>query len=534
MLYMCIFFIVWGIEFAAGYYVSHIIGYVHTDAMSRVANAFYVLYSKDPHLGAIGFIWTPLPSFVELIFLLFYPLFPALASSGLAGIFMSSLFASCTAVLMIQAGDRFRLPRWSSTAISLLFILNPFMFLFGMNGLSDAPFIFFTMYAIVHVTYWLKNPYISHLVKVGFSLALAFWTRYEAVPFGMVLGLVLILVMIDQSKKRLSMEHTLKINKKVYYHIESTLIVTWLPVIFSGLLWIFLNWIIMGNPLYFLNSEYSNVEQSSMLATDPKFMELIGHPWNSLVYVIDKMSYFSIPLFTVIVLKLINRRWQVSEIIELIGLTCLVCSIAALQYLLLLQGNSYGWFRYFMYTFPIAVAWLPYEISKARPKMKPINIGIVFVSLILSQIVLGTALMDPEVAPDENKILHAHQYANLQDVDREVASYLDEQLKDAWILMDSYTAFYVILNSNNPKRYVITSDYNYQDALRDPDAHGIDFILTPKPNPSSALSAENRLYPRFYEQGTEWTELYKEFGEQHGGLWKLYRVKKKESVNDET
>src|SRR5690606_38477074 len=105
------------------------IGYVHTDAMSRVANAFYVLYSKDPHLGAIGFIWTPLPSIAALFFLLFYPLFPPLASSGLAGICMSSLFAGLTAVLLLQAGDRFELPRWLSTLLAILFAFNPFMFL---------------------------------------------------------------------------------------------------------------------------------------------------------------------------------------------------------------------------------------------------------------------------------------------------------------------------------------------------------------------------------------------------------------------
>ena len=71
-----LFIIVFVMEFSAGYYVSHVIGYVHTDAMSRVANAFYVLYSQDPHLGAIGFVWTPLPSLVELLFLLSYPIYP--------------------------------------------------------------------------------------------------------------------------------------------------------------------------------------------------------------------------------------------------------------------------------------------------------------------------------------------------------------------------------------------------------------------------------------------------------------------------
>jgi hypothetical protein len=29
----------------------------NSDALSRTANAYYVLYSRDPHLAAIGFIW---------------------------------------------------------------------------------------------------------------------------------------------------------------------------------------------------------------------------------------------------------------------------------------------------------------------------------------------------------------------------------------------------------------------------------------------------------------------------------------------
>src|SRR5690606_20526499 len=127
-----------------------------------------VLYSQDPHLGAIGFIWTPFPSLVEMIFLLVYPIYPPIASSGLAAILMSSMFTGLTAVLLIRAGDYHGISRWISGGVCALFIFNPFMFLFGMNGLSDAPFIFFTMYAMVQFTYWIKEQSISSLVKIGF------------------------------------------------------------------------------------------------------------------------------------------------------------------------------------------------------------------------------------------------------------------------------------------------------------------------------------------------------------------------------
>lgn len=524
--YAALFLAVMALEFAAGYYVSHVIGYIHTDAMSRVANAYYVLYSRDPHLGAIGFIWTPLPSLVELVFLLFKPLYPPLASSGLAGVLMSSLFSALIAVLLVRAGEENGVPKGVAWAVALLFAFNPFMFLFGMNGLSDAPFMYFTMYATVHLTRWLKNGLTSHLVKVGLALALAFWTRYEAVPFGFAVGFAVLLAILFRKPEA---EET---RAERWFRIESSLIIVWFPIFVSGVLWIALNWIIMGNPLYFLNSEYSNVEQSAVLATDPKFQDIIGHPLNSLLFVAQKMAWFSIPLLAVVLLRLSGRRLQRTEIVELAALLMMVSSIAALQFLLLVQGSSYGWLRYFMYGFPIAVAWLPHELGKWQ-KNRRLASGTILVSLLASAAVLTTALLDPEIAPDENKVVNAREHAALIDVDREVARYLDEELQDATILMDSYTAFYVILNSRNPKHYLITSDFDYRRALEDPPSGGVDFILTPKPNASSALSAENRLYPGFFERGAAWTELHKAFGDEYGVLWRLYRVIKTEGETDD-
>ncbi|MCY9513104.1 hypothetical protein [Paenibacillus apiarius] len=522
-LYWAIFAIVWLAEFIAGYYVSHKIGYMHSDAISRVANAFYVLYSGDPHLGAIGFIWNPLPSLVEIIFLVFYPIFPALASSGLAGVLMSSLFAGFTASLLVRAGDYHGISRWISVGISLLFALNPFMFLFGMNGLSDAPFIFFTMHAVIHLTYWMKDRHVGNLLKVSLSLALAFWTRYEAVPFAVGLGAAVVLALLYRLKKNKEEKQTPAKDK--YQQAESALTLVWSPIVYSGLLWVFLNYIIMGNPFYFLNSEYSNVEQSAVLATDIKFQHLIGHPWNSFVFVLGKMLYFSIPLFGVALLRIVNRRWRMWE---LVGLLCMVSSIVALQYLLVVKGTSFGWFRYFMYVFPITVAWLPYELSKVRKSW--LNSSIILVSLVLSVVVLTGALFDPEVAPDENKMLHAYEHAEEMEVDRQVARYLDSELQRDIILMDSYSAYYVILSSEQPSRFIITSDSNFRESLEDPRASGVDYILSPKPDSSSALSADNRLYPQFYERGAEWCELYKEFGDEDGGRWRIYKVKKKADV----
>ncbi len=55
------------------------------DAVSRMANGFYVLYSRDPHLAAIGFVWEPLTSLTDMVFLLGNHIWPALSHNDMAG-----------------------------------------------------------------------------------------------------------------------------------------------------------------------------------------------------------------------------------------------------------------------------------------------------------------------------------------------------------------------------------------------------------------------------------------------------------------
>jgi len=62
---------------------------IFPDSMSRVANGYYVVFSRDPHLAAIGFVWNPLPSLAAIPLLLLSPLIPVLASKAFAGVIVS-------------------------------------------------------------------------------------------------------------------------------------------------------------------------------------------------------------------------------------------------------------------------------------------------------------------------------------------------------------------------------------------------------------------------------------------------------------
>ncbi|MCR8632579.1 ArnT family glycosyltransferase [Paenibacillus radicis (ex Xue et al. 2023)] len=516
---LSIFAGIFAIEFAVGFYISYIIGYMHSDSLSRVANAFYVLYSRDPHLAAIGFVWNPLPSFLELILLLFYPLFPELASHGIAAIIVSSIFAGLISMLIYNTCRKFGLPKWLGLSISLLYSLNPFIFLFGANGLSDAPYVFFLMYCVINFTNWMTNKHTAHLLKSGVGIALAFWTRYEAVPVGVALAFAVVIVIISIFDKQTDAGNN-SIRKK-FHHIEAAWIVLLAPAVFSGLLWVFFNYTIMHDPFYFLSSEYSNSAQSEELKRDTDFQAIFNSPLQALWLCVKKTIWFSGPLVGILLIRLFNRRlfkW------DLLVLLLIIASVPGLQFLLLMKSSTFAWFRYFMYVLPITIAWIPYELSKVKKGF--INYSLILLSLLVTIGVLTYALTNPKIAPDENSFLSIEKgiYYQRTKLDRSIAVWLDENLPDATILTDSAAAYMILVNSKQPKKFIITSDEQFRSSVKDPIGTGVDYILIPRLPVYSTINSE---YPKLFDSGSSWTTLYKSFQDKGQNYeWRLYKVNK--------
>src|SRR5512145_1193502 len=75
------------------------------DAVARTANAAYVLFSRNPHYGAIGTVWPPLTSTLQVPLVWFfqvtlgYPQFAGNILSALAGasnlVLLRRLFQAC-------------------------------------------------------------------------------------------------------------------------------------------------------------------------------------------------------------------------------------------------------------------------------------------------------------------------------------------------------------------------------------------------------------------------------------------------------
>jgi hypothetical protein len=124
---------------------------VSTQALGIVANASYVLFSRDPHVAAIGFVGSPLPSILILPLLPLRALWPALSDLGLAACIVSALFmggAVYQLYQLLREGGVTRVPR---LGLTIVFALHPLIVYAAATGVAEAGYVFFLLLAARHL-----------------------------------------------------------------------------------------------------------------------------------------------------------------------------------------------------------------------------------------------------------------------------------------------------------------------------------------------------------------------------------------------
>jgi hypothetical protein len=525
-----IFFSVLVLELGVGYYITFVNNLVMSDAICRVAGAFYVLYIQPAHLASIGFIWPPLPSLLELPLMPLVQIYKPLATFGLAGVIVTSLFSAGTAVLIYKNCKHFKMSSWLTVLILILYTFNPFIFIYGFNGMSETIFIFFIVLTITELVQWMDDEKWTHLVWMGIALALAFLTRYESVAFAAGVFLVIGLFMIK--KHRLNRQNDVAYNqddgdgdsngnskhsrKSIWSYFEGTSLVVFMPFAASVILWILVNWIIMGDPLFFLTSEYSNEGQTGgSLGAD--MLALMGNTSAVLAFIAKKILPFISLLVIILLIRLFDKRFLKWETLMIF---VIALSIPAMQYILLMIGSSYGWFRFFVYPLPIAIAWLPYEFNKLSPTkniLKTISACFCCIALIVSGLLTLLAINNSEWGSEEYSTYLSGNSGSDRAIQKEVADYINQNCSDGVLLLDSYHTWYVILSLDTTDNVITSCSYTFEDAVEYPFEYNVEYILTVDESmPSDSI---NKYYPDMYENGEDWCTLVKDFG-----VYRLYEV----------
>ena len=324
------------------------------DAFSRVGNAYYVLFSRDPHLAAIGFVWNPLPALATLPLLPFSEIWPPLVRSGFAGNIVSALFmAAATRQVWCWCRD-LGLGTPSTAGVTVLFAAHPLIVLYGANGMSEASFVFFLIFSARQIARWVQTQGVGELVWAGAGLAFAYMTRYEAVAAaGAALTFVTAFTFIRGRggiRQRAPMA-------------MADAIVMGLPFAAAFGAWSLASLIIVGSPFETFTSVYGNSNQIALSIESVR--RATGEtPTAALGYAARQMIGLY-PLVLPIVgaagaAALIRRDARVLAVGAVFG------SIILFSLVLFLAGKSFGWLRFYIGVVPLGAMAAAYLISLAN------------------------------------------------------------------------------------------------------------------------------------------------------------------------
>jgi hypothetical protein len=517
---------------------------IYGDAVSRMANAFYVLYSRDPHIAAIGFVWNPLQSIADLFPLLFKDLWSPLATRDMAGCIVSALSMMGAVHQSRAAFHEWGVSRLPRIVLTVLFAINPMILLFSANGMSEALFLFTLVATARYLARWIRHGDTRSLVYSAVALGLCYLARNEAV-FAAALGGTLVTAV---SFRRATGERRPRIMIGL-----TDLTVFLLPVILTFAGWAMASLVIVGQPFAQLQSVYGTSSQIAVGGVGYAKLGLIGNVKLEL----NDLFHFA-PLLPAIVLVALYIGWKRRDATILAVLTIAGGGLA-FDLLAWLHGGITYAFRYFISTIPLAVlsagtivgrpgraisgeaqpsngfdtafdreeTAVPGAGQRHRPALLLKGIALSLVAVVLvgpSLPATAAGMFNRRLDPYESEyigfIFHKHPTAEDISIEaqrpailRLVNAIAGLHLPDSTIVVDNFSNCIpsMIVASPNPKVFVIPNDRDYQRVLDDPLTFHARYIMVPKPTFLDTLTSTNRAYPTLYANGSGFARLARNF-----------------------
>ncbi|MCR5735021.1 MAG: dolichyl-phosphate-mannose--protein mannosyltransferase [Lachnospiraceae bacterium] len=490
-----VFFLEWALGIYLGYH-RVLLG----DAMSRTANAFYVLYSRPYRLTSMGLVWNPLPSVVQLPFVWASKIWRPLVTKGISMSFASAVFEAWGVKALYNCFHTLKCRERDALIIILIFVLNPYVIFYGANGMTEIMMGAAGIQIISGLTAWIRKGQPYYLIQMGLSFVIMFLLRYEAVPFALFIGLGMALHMFVSKREK---KYYVRKGLETLWYIESTMWVTFLPIIFSVICWIIYNWSITGNPLYFMNSGYSMSAYSA-------YYQDYGGILSAASFVFKRVWPMLIPFASLLIAGALTgtffRYETLIMVFSVLGLTLFTT-------VLILLGKSGGYVRYVCYPLFFAPAFIPYAINAAGKKSSTV-VGVTAAGLLISALVFVWGFKySPMFREDLLLNVPAHSET--------VADYLDSNCRNSRVLMDSYRTYYIIMNAKDPEEWVISCSPDFEDCVADPVKSGIDYMVVPQIGSYGNMDALNIAWPDLYNNGAEWADEVASIGE-----YKIFKVKR--------
>ena len=308
---------------------------------------FYILYSRDPHLAAVGFVWPPLQSIADMVVLLGNHLWPALSHNDMAGSIVSGLAMAGAAYQILAALREWGVSRIPRLVLTASFALNPMMLLYGGNGMSEGLYVFTLVASTRYFLRWIHKGDLRSLAYAGVALAFSYLARFEALGGLTVAAVVVGVVSFSRAG---GLRPT-----RIKTAAADVVIFAAPPFIaFAG--WALTSYVITGA----LFAEFSSIYGNSTLVRYEKGMTFHGR----LLYEVHAIGALA-PLLPVLLVAaaavaLLQRDSRVLAPIAVLG------GALGFDVVAFLHGSLTAGFRYFIIAFPLGVLLVGSLIAAAE------------------------------------------------------------------------------------------------------------------------------------------------------------------------
>lgn len=429
--------------------------------------------------AVVSSVWWP-----PLFTLLRWPVAALVPLRGMpfASVLVSSLFGAACVLLMARVLREWRLAGFRFPVV-IAFALNPFFLRECVSGTASTTALFFTIFVAWSLVQWIATRSLRSLVHLGFGAAGLLLTSFEMSVWLLVVVLVLTVDVVLYARKP--------------GQREAALILSLLPSVYALGLWVLMNWLVMGNGLYFLGSLLSF---RACPAGDP-----------ALLAQVEARHLLAAGLSAACAVLFLLRRLRAGLYAGLLGVTPLAVAI-------ILRSGGVLWD-----SAPVLLSLFPLSIlsvfaAGARHAEKPPRLR--WCAWMLPVIVSLASVVWLDAAPPlpARNPSYASVLAERESLPHAIKKYVLGRSRFARVFVCGYDSFAFLDDDTPGNVFVHALDFDFNSAENAYPGQVL-FLLVRRPSDRDVTDSIHWKYDGIFQLGSQ-TALY----DSEWGNWRLFEI----------